>query len=218
MTNNPPGTVLAFLLNSNDTVEYEAVIEWCGDFDEEPSVRCFLHPDMHTWPQKINWGVRLREADGQMDADWYLCAADDIQFTPNWWDETESLRQDPTVGVIGTRDSRDGTGNPRVAAGDHTCHALIRGHYIRSLGTVDEPGKAVHDGYHHWYVDDELVWTAKLRGAWAMSDAVIHHDHPYWNPEIPWDTTYAKGEEKQREDMALWLQRGRDLLGLEMHG
>ena len=53
--------------------------------------------------------------------------------------------------------------------------------YIDRWGTVEQPGVPVHAGYHHWYVDDELVWTAKMRGAWAFCEGakVVHH-HPYY--------------------------------------
>lgn len=156
-----------------------------------------------TWPEKINVGVLHRTAD------WYLCAADDITFTPGWWEATKELRDDLSVGVIGTNDSATGTGNPRVAAGDHTCHPLIRASYIRDFGTVDSPGQAVHSGYHHWFVDDELVHTAKARHAWAYCrDAVIEHNHPYWKPEqVAWDATYAKGESNADADKALFESR-----------
>jgi len=161
----------------------------------------------HTWPEKINTGVDF------VDADWYLCAADDVTFGKGWWDTTLNLRTNPTVGVIGTNDSPNGTGNPRVAVGQHTCHPLMARWYI-DLGTIDEPGLATHDGYHHWFVDDELVWTAKIRGAWAYcQEAIIEHHHPYWDPTIPVDNTYQLGEANSETDKELWCARAQ-LLGL----
>ena len=154
--------------------------------------------DAHTWPQKINVGVE------QVEADWYLCAADDIYFHRGWWKATSTLRADKTVGVIGTNDM----GNPRVIAGEHTTHPLIRRQYIMQQGTYDQPGVAIHEGYKHWYCDDELVITAKMRDAWAFCpEARIQHMHPYWNPETPVDDTYRLGESSSEQDQQTFISR-----------
>lgn len=196
----PAGTELWFICSADDTAEIEAVrqldipgVDWmCGG---------------GTWPEKINVGT------SRVAADWYLCAADDVRFTEGWWDATARLRADHAVGVIGTNDSATDQGNPRVAAGEHTCHPLIRADYIRDHGTVDHPGLAVHPGYHHWFVDDELVWTARSRGAWAYcQEAVIEHLHPYWGT-ADMDDTYRLGEANSAADAELWRKRA-PLLGL----
>lgn len=212
----PEDSTLHFLLNRDDRVE-DAEIDRVLNPRDYPDalyeVRFeHLYCEGTSWPQKINEGYAAF-ADW---ADWYLCAADDITFTPGWWEATKELRDDPTIGVIGTNDSATGTGNPRVAAGDHTCHPLIRASYIRDYGTVDQPGLAVFPGYHHSFVDDELVWTAKIRGTWAFCrEAVIEHNHPWWKPEeASWDATYEKGQSSFEQDKSLWMQRCR-LLGLE---
>lgn len=161
-----------------------------------------------TWPEKINEGV------GRVEAEWYLFGADDVRFPPGWWDATKELRNDERIGVIGTNDSATGNGNPRVAAGEHTCHPLVRGEYVLHRGTIDVPGFAVHPAYSHWYVDDELIWTAKLRQAWAFCPgAVVEHLHPYWGLS-EMDDTYHLGEVHAAEDMALWHDRAVRLLGL----
>lgn len=76
---------------------------------------------------------------------------------------------------------------------------------------------AVHPGYAHWFVDDELVGTAKHRGAWAFCrDAVIEHHHPYWHPgEVAWDSTYALGEAHAAEDAELFKSRAH-LFGVQV--
>lgn len=162
-----------------------------------PSMRVITVVDAHTWPEKINVGVE------QIAAQWYLCAADDVDFYPGWWKATEKLRDDKKIGVIGTND----LGNPRVIAGEHTCHPLIRRDYILNYGTWDEPRRAIHEGYKHWYCDDELVITAKMRDAWAFcEDAVVKHDHPYWvGGEL--DDTYRLGESHADQDRALFVSR-----------
>ena len=201
----PPESNLVFIVNDDDLEEIAAIE---AQLDQEHVVLFTMPPQVRTWGQKVNAGSGL-------PADWYLFAADDITFTPGWWEATEQLRNDPQVGVIGTNDSATGQGNPRVAKGEHTCHPLVRASYA-ALGTMDDPNEVVHSGYNHWCVDDELVWTAKLRNAWAFcSEAILEHRHPYWDKSIPWDDTYAKGEANNAADMELWQYRARHVLGLK---
>lgn len=211
VANCPADAELHFLVNHDDAEEL-AELETSIPV-ERVYIQILEGVDVNptTWPMKINIGVQTAEAD------WYLCAADDVAFTPGWWEATKELRENPQIGVIGTNDSATNSGNPRVAAGEHTCHPLLRASYVRDRGTVDEPGKAVHDGYHHWFVDDELVYTAKSRGAWAFCrKAVVEHLHPYWYPgEIPSDPTYVLGEANAAADAELWKKRA-PLLGLEV--
>jgi hypothetical protein len=92
-------------------------------------------------------------------------------------------------------------------AGEHTTHPLIRREYVDKFGTIDEPVKVVHEGYRHWAVDDELVATAKARGAWAFCrEAIVEHLHPYWR-RGKWDDVYALGQANASADMALWAKR-----------
>lgn len=208
----PEDSKLCFISQAHDPTETIAVGKAADMVPADRWAWCHTERvDETSWPAKINFGVRA------VVADWYLCAADDIRFTEGWWDATSKYRADHQIGVIGTNDSATGTGNPRVAAGEHTCHPLMRATYIRDYGTIDVRGLAVHPGYSHWYVDDELVWTAKSRGAWAYCrDAVIEHLHPFWKPEeIPWDETYAKGDSRKDEDAALFRDRATRLLGLQ---
>lgn len=161
--------------------------------------------DAHTWPEKVCVATEVT------DAEWYLFAADDVTFTPGWWQATKQLRKVRRVGVIGTNDMA----NPRVLAGEHTTHPLMRRTYIERYGTVDEPGKPVHDGYQHWYVDDELVWTAKMRNAWAFCEGakVVHH-HPYFDETVRWDATYQAGEANAEKDRKLFCARA-PMFGVE---
>ncbi len=205
----PEDSLLKFIVKNNDAYEIEACKQAARDAPRRVSV--MVRVTESTWPEKINAGVQP-DLRGR-EFDWYLCAADDIRFTEGWWDATLGLRSQPSVGVIGTNDSRTASGNPRVASGEHTCHPLIRASYVRDHGTVDQPGLAVHPGYHHWFVDDELVWTAKSRGAWAFCrEAVIEHLHPYWG-HGQLDDTYRLGEANAQADGELWRQRAK-LLGL----
>lgn len=205
LTHRPEDSYMVLIANVHDFAEREAMQPHLSPYVWGTK----LEDDIASWPEKINYGVRA------FAAEWYLCAADDIAFTPGWWEATKELRDDSTVGVIGTNDSATGSGNPRVTAGEHTCHPLVRASYIRERGTIDVRGRAVHPGYHHWYVDDELIWTAKSRGAWAFCrDAVIEHLHPYWG-KAEWDSTYALGEANAEADRQLFKSRAH-LFGVQV--
>lgn len=207
----PEDSFIWFLCSTGDDAEWDAVMAERQKYDMERIVVSMGgYAGEGTWPAKINLGTEVQGVD------WYLFAADDVEFRPGWWEATKELRDDPSIGVIGTNDSSTGSGNPRVAAGEHTCHPLVRAEYIREFGTIDQRNLAVHPEYHHWCVDDELVWTAKLRSAWAFCrEAVIEHNHPYWKPgEVPWDETYALGEANNNADLALWRYRAEHVLGL----
>lgn len=198
-TSRTPG-ILVFIVEIDDIDELIAVHE-----HQVPGVEILTVLDAHTWPEKINVGV------SEVLADWYLCAADDIGFTAGWWQATMPARQNPRIGVIGTND----LANPRVIAGDHTCHPLLRRRYIIEQGTWDQPGRAIHEGYKHWYCDDELVITAKLRDAWQFCpEAIIEHHHPYWTGQ-PADNTYRLGEANSVQDRNMFLDR-LDLMGVTL--
>lgn len=157
---------------------------------------------MVTWPQKINWAVRY------YDPEWFLFAADDITFVPGWWEATAEARSKGRV--VGTNDGA----NPRCIAGEHSTHTLVARSYIEEHGTIDAD-EAVCSWYHHWYVDDELVWTAKHRDEWAHSGVLLPHHHPYFDENVLVDDTYRRGEANTEADRALWQSRAR-LLGLEV--
>lgn len=196
----PTDSKLIFLGMASDRAEWAA----CLAADDGERVLLRHSGRAHTWPQKINKGTTLAFSD------WLLCAADDIAFTPGWWDATAELRANPAIGVIGTND----LGNPRIPTSDLVIHPIVRATYIRDYGTIDEPGKIVHEGYHHWCCDDELLWTAKLRNAYAYCpEAIIEHLHPYWG-KGEMDDTYRAGEAHANEDLALWRDRATRLLGL----
>ncbi len=181
-----------------------------GDKDELDAVRASLQDRIYllltkriSWPNKINEAfLKVRD-----HTDWVLFGADDIAFHEGWFEQTKPFRDQDEIMVIGTND----LGNPRVIAGDHSTHTLVRASY---LGTIDDPNAIVHTGYRHTFVDDELLWTAKLRGVWVhCPSAVVEHLHPYWN-KSRWDSTYAQGDLSLKHDGRLWRKRCK-LLGLE---
>ena len=189
LASGTPGR-LVFIVEVDDVAELQ-VVEAVTSFKGVDRLEVV---DAHTWPEKINVGIQT------VDADWYLCAADDVRFIAGWWAATKKHRDDPEIGVIGTNDSFDGSGNPRVWAGDHTVHPLVRQSYAR--GPNLDGGPFCVEDVKHWFSDDLIVAVAKYRKAWAYCPgAVIEHLHPFWRTkEIAWDDTYAHGESTAPED------------------
>jgi hypothetical protein len=99
--------------------------------------------------------------------------------------------------VIGTND----LGNPRVTSGEHATHLLVRRSYVDDMGSSwDGPKVVAHEGYGHWFVDDELVTAAKQRGVWAMAlGSLVEHLHPAWGKAND-DDVYELGESHATTD------------------
>lgn len=152
---------------------------------ELPHVRLEVLPPNRVgdYAKKVNHAVRVSSEP------FIFTGADDLDFRPGWLPAGLALFADPRVGVVGTNDLAP---TPRARAGEHATHFLVRRRYVEELGTIDEPGKLFHEGYPHEYVDDELVGTAKLRGAWAFApSSIVEHLHPSWG-KAPSDPLYRR--------------------------
>lgn len=129
--------------------------------------------------------------------------ADDLRFHPGWF-EAALAKMTERVGVVGTND----LSNPRVMRGAHSTHFLVARWYCE-LGTIDQPGQLMHDGYLHEFVDDELVGTAKHRGAWAFAeDSIVEHLHPMAG-KAPMDDLYAQQARRMRVSRSHFRYRRR---------
>jgi len=158
--------------------------------------RVIMTEDRTTFAQKINDLAVLG------DSPWVFIVGDDVKFHPGWLDHAEAIGQ--RYAVVGTND----LGNPRVLAGEHATHLLIRRSYIDEQGASwDGPGVVCHEGYRHWYVDDEIVNAAKQRGVWGMAlGSVVEHLHPAWGKSEN-DDTYRLGQRHQASDEKLFRKR-----------
>ena len=150
-----------------------------------------------TFAQKVNAGYRVTSEP------WLLLTGDDVRFHPGWLDQAQHAARDGAA-VVGTNDLH----NPRVTAGDHSPHPLIRRSYVDEVGASwDGPKIVAHEGYRHWFVDDEIVQAAKQRGTWVMAPhAKVEHLHPLWGLAAD-DATYALGREHTDQDKALFEAR-----------
>jgi hypothetical protein len=169
--------------------------------------------DVDAWEQAGAQGVLIDEesfackvnaAMAAVDTPWVFITGDDVRFHPGWLDHAQHVGNLQKVGVVGTND----LGNPRVMAGEHATHLLIRKSYIDEVGASwDGPGLIAHEGYRHWYVDDEIVTAAKLRGEWGMAlGSFVEHLHPIWEKGET-DATYELGQSFAKDDAKLYKQR-----------
>lgn len=146
--------------------------------------------------RKINHGIRATREP------YIFTGADDLLFHPGWY-EAARAKMTGGVGVVGTNDLC----NPRVMRGDHATHMLVSRDYVERYGTIDEPGKFLHEGYPHELCDDEAVHTAKKRRAWAFAaDSHVEHLHPMAGKGVPMDDLYA-GQARRLEDGRLIYRR-----------
>jgi hypothetical protein len=185
-------TTIMFLVTLGDEAEYEACLK------TEATVEVVTWPaGAGDWARKINHGVtRTTEP-------YLLLGADDLRFHDGW--DTAALRvaEHTGCGVIGTND----LGNALVMRGGHSTHPLVSRAYIEEYGTIDEPGKILHEGYQHQWVDNELIDTARVRGQWAFAlNSHVEHLHPFWH-KGEMDDTYRKALSTPQVDHALYLQR-----------
>lgn len=159
------------------------------------------------YARKINLGVAMLMRHDPAYApvpDFVLLGADDLVFHPGWLEAALIAQLETGACVIATND----LGNPAVIDGRHATHPLVHRAYVE-CGTVDEPGKLLHEGYDHCFVDNEFTGTAKARGTFtAASRSRVEHMHPIWRKGAP-DETYRKGQRAFDADRRLHEQRRR---------
>lgn len=151
------------------------------------------------WARKINYGYQLT------DEPFLLLGADDLHFHPGWDVEVLKVARSTNAGVTATND----LGNPHVMRGHLATHALINRRYVWEHGTIDEPGKILHEGYFHNWVDAELTETAQARRLFAFAKrSHVEHLHPSWG-KAPRDATYeiALDQSRFEQDRRLLQER-----------
>jgi len=153
--------------------------------------------------QKVNYGYTVTDAD-QEAAPWIFLAGDDVRFRAGWLDHAEQAAEISGADVVGTND----LANPRVTSGEHATHQLIRRRYVADVGASwDGPGIVCHEGYRHWFVDDEIVNAAKQRDTFAMAlGSRVAHLHPAWGTADN-DDVYRIGEHYADRDKRLFIER-----------
>lgn len=151
-----------------------------------------------TFAEKVNAGYRATSEP------WIFLAGDDVRFRPGWLDHALEVANLYGRKVIGTND----LGNPRVMRGEHATHMLIARSYIDEQGASwDGPGVVCHEGYRHWFVDDEIVNAAKQRGVWGMAlGSIVEHLHSLFGKAAD-DDVYRLGQSHAKQDAATYRRR-----------
>lgn len=178
---------IVFLASPHDAKQIAAALE-----TGERVILCPFDRQPGDYARKINYGIT------QTTGEWIFQGADDVRFHRGW--DAEAL----AVGapVTGTND----LGNPLVMRGGHATHSLVQRAYVEEQGTIDGDG-LLHEGYSHCWVDNELVETARARGAWkAARRSHVEHLHHIWHKGSD-DATYRQGQAGYQADFRLFTAR-----------
>lgn len=171
-----------------------------ADAEDQDTIREWLDAGAHvikrvgdspgTFAEKVNDGYRATSEP------WLFLVGDDVRFHPGWLDHAQHASRDGAH-VIGTNDLH----NPRVIAGEHGTHLLIRRVYVDERGASwDGPKVVCHEGYGHWWVDQEIVDVAHQRGVWVSAKhSKVEHLHPLWGLAED-DDTYRLGRSRIEAD------------------
>lgn len=153
---------------------------------------------------------KINAAYPHTTAPWVKVVGDDVRFHPGWLDHAQHVARLYGAKVVGSND----LANPRVIAGDHATHWMIARDYIDEQGASwDGPGVVAHEGYRHWFTDDEIVAVAKSRGVFQVAlGSVVEHFHPMTG-KAESDEVYESNDSFAEQDRKLFEQRVRENLG-----
>jgi hypothetical protein len=185
-----------FVCEEDDAEEMDAVTDAGG-------IVLFDHVGKSsTFAEKVNYAYEVTERCDP--APWLLLVGDDVRFRPGWLDHAQDVHRRYGANVIGTNDLV----NPRVVRGEHATHPMIRRSYVDEVGAGwDGPGVVCHEGYHHWFVDDEIVTAAKQRETFQFAmGSQVEHLHPIGG-QVETDDVYELGSKHADEDKAVFEKR-----------
>lgn len=187
------------MADAGDLPVEEAWGKWAG----YPYPRQFF--DAHTYLRTMgSFAEKVNRGYGISTEEWLFLVGDDVRFHKGWLDQAMETARTTGKSVIGTND----LGNPAVKNGQHATHMFISRAYVENVGASwDGPGLVCHEGYRHWYVDNEIILAAKQRDEWAPCLlSHVEHLHPYWGKADD-DAVYRIGQEAAPADAELFLAR-----------
>jgi glycosyltransferase involved in cell wall biosynthesis len=191
--------VVYVMADVGDVVTDEAWMQWAG----LPYPRQFFDANrylrtMGSFAEKVNRGFEISTEP------WLFLVGDDVRFHKGWLDQAMEVARTTGKHVIGTND----LGNEMVKAGRHATHMLIRREYVKHTGASwDGPGVVCHEGYRHWFVDNEIVEAARQVDAWAPCLlSHVEHLHPLFGKGT-FDSVYQIGQDAANADAELWRSR-----------
>jgi glycosyltransferase involved in cell wall biosynthesis len=191
---------LYFVCDEDDAEQVAAV--------KESGAQLLFSTRGSTFAQKVNSGFE------QTTEPWIFVCGDDVKFHRGWIDAARQLSD--KFDVIGTNDSPEGTGNPRVASGGHSDHFFVRRAYADTYeASLGAP--VCHEGYEHFYSDVEVIELAKARRVFSPCLAsMVEHMHPdLKKAEV--DDTYRKGWSARERDEREWRKRA-PLVAMQREG
>lgn len=187
------------MTDAEDFTTQEAWMKWSGY--PYPRQQIYAHHYLRTmgsFAEKVNRAYELTTEP------WLFIVGDDVKFHRGWLDQAMDTARSTGKSVIGTND----LGNQMVTAGEHATHFFLRREYIDKTGASwDGPGVVCHEGYRHWFVDNEIIAAAKQTGEWAPClGSHVEHLHPLFNKGQA-DEVYRIGQEAAETDRELWYSR-----------
>lgn len=186
-----PNSRVLFLCSPHDWLVIDTIKEAGRECAQVP-----YYP-VGDYARKINHGVRTTTES------LIFLGASDLAFHVGWFEQALAHLQSG-IGVVGTND----LGNRRVMAGEHSTHSLVTRQYT-GFGTIDARDRILHEGYHHEFVDDEFIETAKYRRAFAAAPAsIVEHLHPCWGKGDS-DRLYEQQQQRMAYGRRLYLYRRR---------
>lgn len=177
-----PGCEVLFIVDPSDEEEIAAIEHLGADY---------IAPGGN-YASKIRAGVEATEQR------LIFTGADDLSPEAGWLEAAVEVMQTEGAEVVGVNDliSRSRS---------HATHFLMLRDYAERPTIDDQPGP-FFDGYHHWYVDDELIATARHRDTYAYAErSHVRHLHPMVGGQD--DDTYRKGRSERRNDKLLFTER-----------
>jgi GT2 family glycosyltransferase len=200
---NRPQNAAPFMRSLRASTGLANVYAVCSNDDD--AAAWMEHPDVTVVKSEgVSFAEKVNDAYKTTTEPWVLLVGDDVRFHPGWLDHAQHVAHTTAAKVVGTND----LGNARVMRGEHAVHMLIARTYIDEHGASwDGPGVVCHEGYRHWFVDDEIVTVAKQRGEWAPATrSIVEHMHPLWGKSVD-DDTYRLGQRSVDRDQRTYLKR-----------
>jgi glycosyltransferase involved in cell wall biosynthesis len=188
IASSTPDAEVVFVCDRADRAECEAVEDAETDYPME----------VGTIIRGGGYAPKINDAVRQTVQSLVFLGADDLDFTPGWFEQAQAHLSD-TVQVVGVNDLVRRRRR-------HTTHFLLTREYALKP-CLDGSRGPLHEGYAHNWVDDELIATAQSRGAYVYAPrARVKHLHPYGGGGQD-DATYRKGRASFHRDRRLFERR-----------
>ena len=193
-------------IRSATTVDHK-ILFVCTEGDQEVIDAVEAQPDVEfdviAPNERGDYAIKINHGYSITDEPHLFLGADDLAFHRGWYEAARKHLARDRINVVGTQDKA----NHRVRRGLHATHSLVTRSYVDEFGTIDEPGKVLHEGYLHEFVDDEFVQTAKVRRAFAFEHrSVVEHLHPSVG-KAEWDLLYQAQGARMRADRRVFIER-----------